>query len=229
MVPGAGNPMAWDRYAYALNSPIMYNDPGGHSVDCGPYDSECQEEVANEELHQELDEFVPPETVELDEMIEFFEATLSPAEFELLKDENGNVNYVLAYRMKLIMDQAFKKTNELFPGQGHNDQADAFRHAYWNGLLTREFGADFAEAFTTAHKTSYFASDTPEEVFMDMHNNEIGRDIAVSNPGLSKDQLAQDVLGALYGGQLYVWDGNDIYYSNQCPACSHGGTQNGGY
>jgi len=30
IVPGAGNPMAWDRYAYALNSPLNYVDPSGH-------------------------------------------------------------------------------------------------------------------------------------------------------------------------------------------------------
>jgi RHS repeat-associated protein len=30
IVPGAGKPLAWDRYAYALNSPIRYTDPTGH-------------------------------------------------------------------------------------------------------------------------------------------------------------------------------------------------------
>jgi RHS repeat-associated protein len=31
MVPGAGNPMAWDRYAYTFNNPINYTDPNGHA------------------------------------------------------------------------------------------------------------------------------------------------------------------------------------------------------
>ncbi len=30
IVPGAGNPAAYDRYAYVLNNPIMMNDPSGH-------------------------------------------------------------------------------------------------------------------------------------------------------------------------------------------------------
>jgi RHS repeat-associated protein len=30
IVPGAGNPMAWDRYAYSLNNPVVYADPSGH-------------------------------------------------------------------------------------------------------------------------------------------------------------------------------------------------------
>ena len=31
IVPGAGNPVAWDRYAYSSNNPINYNDPTGHA------------------------------------------------------------------------------------------------------------------------------------------------------------------------------------------------------
>ena len=32
IVPGAGNPAAYDRYAYVLNNPIKFNDPSGHDV-----------------------------------------------------------------------------------------------------------------------------------------------------------------------------------------------------
>lgn len=33
--------MAWDRYAYVYNNPIIYNDPSGHDADCGIGDSYC--------------------------------------------------------------------------------------------------------------------------------------------------------------------------------------------
>ncbi len=42
IIPGAGNPMAWDRYAYTLNNPVKYTDPSGHGAYCGDdYDPAC--------------------------------------------------------------------------------------------------------------------------------------------------------------------------------------------
>ena len=32
LIPGACNPLAWDRYAYTLNAPTRYTDPSGHMV-----------------------------------------------------------------------------------------------------------------------------------------------------------------------------------------------------
>jgi RHS repeat-associated protein len=39
VVPGAGDSQAWDRYAYALNNPLRYNDPTGHCI--GPLAIVC--------------------------------------------------------------------------------------------------------------------------------------------------------------------------------------------
>ncbi len=32
IIPGAGNPAAWDRYAGMLNNPLRYRDPSGHAT-----------------------------------------------------------------------------------------------------------------------------------------------------------------------------------------------------
>jgi RHS repeat-associated protein len=42
IVPGAGNPQAFNRYSYALNSSLVFKDPSGHSV------CRTQEECADE-------------------------------------------------------------------------------------------------------------------------------------------------------------------------------------
>ncbi len=34
IVPGAGNPQAWNRYAYTLNNPVNLIDPSGHAPIC---------------------------------------------------------------------------------------------------------------------------------------------------------------------------------------------------
>jgi RHS repeat-associated protein/uncharacterized repeat protein (TIGR01451 family) len=35
LVPGGGNPQAYNRYSYVLNNPILFNDPTGHKQACG--------------------------------------------------------------------------------------------------------------------------------------------------------------------------------------------------
>jgi hypothetical protein len=40
VVPGAGNPQAFNRYAYTLNNPLKYIDPSGHCIPyCLPWQS----------------------------------------------------------------------------------------------------------------------------------------------------------------------------------------------
>jgi len=57
IIPAPGNPLAFDRYAYVFNSPLMYIDPSGHTPVCGfAYsDPEC--------FSNYVDPFVPPAIV----------------------------------------------------------------------------------------------------------------------------------------------------------------------
>jgi RHS repeat-associated protein len=43
IIPGAGDPQAWDRYAYVDNSPLNYTDPSGHRP-CEDYQGLCLSE-----------------------------------------------------------------------------------------------------------------------------------------------------------------------------------------
>jgi hypothetical protein len=153
---------------------VNYTDPTGHycvdedkngnsiRVDC-----ETSENQKSINLRKKLEKYKKPKQAEENEMINFFGANLSPAEYDLLKNDKGNVRYTLGYQMYQIQQDAFDATKNIFGVNGWNDPADAFRHAYWNALLTKEFGLEFAGAFTKAHETGYVDYDNTGEVFMD--------------------------------------------------------------
>lgn len=83
-----------------------------------------------------------------------------------------------------------------FDGQG-----DAVRHAYWNALMTDKYGEDFAKSFATAHEG---IGGPANREAMDLYNNNIGRQIALENPGASADELRSKVEAAVNDGKMIV-------------------------
>ena len=60
----------------------------------------------------------------------------------------------------------------------HNGEQDAVRHAVWQCLMTKAFGATTARDWGNAHE---HGQPVNAEVRMDFHNNEIGRQIGASS------------------------------------------------
>ena len=119
---------------------------------------------------------------------------------------------------KGIHDDAFSVADERFPSEDRNDdQNDAFRHAYWNALMVKEFGADWAEDYATAHE-QLPGNPAPREA-MDLYNNEVGRNVAIANPDASAEELADLIEDAVNNGDTVVV-GPDLLPqpSNQVPA-----------
>lgn len=113
-----------------------------------------------------------------------------------------------------IRKKAIDTANATFPADGQDDHTDAFRHTYWNALLTARFGADFAREIATAHEA--VPDHTAASEAMDLHNNEVGRQIAVAHPGASPEELAVLVREAVDSGRTVVVDrGGDLAYSDQ--------------
>jgi len=140
---------------------------------------------------------------------------------------------------KGVADTAFSTSIRLYPdpalfpkqagtsNRDHNVWAqndghrDAFRHAFWNALMTRNFGEKFAQQFSTAHEG--VPGNTATREAMDLKNNEVGRKIAASNPEASPNELAALIKEVVSSGQLIVIDAKGkIMWSNQVAYGQHG-------
>lgn len=105
---------------------------------------------------------------------------------------------------------------------GHRD---AFRHTYWNSLMTQEFGEPWTSEYATAHEAVPDEGNYADREAMDLYNNEVGRRIAVDNPNASPEELANLVRQALDDGELIVIDRDgDLAWSNdeKVPPGQHG-------
>ncbi len=126
-----------------------------------------------------------------------------------------------------VRDKAFDESSGRYGGktlrETNDGHEDAFRHAYWNALLVKEFGPDFARKFATAHEGRPGNPGTREA--MDLYNNEVGRQIAIDHPDADGDELARLVQEAVDDGNVVVIDrDSDLAYSDQVPVGQHGET-----
>ena len=104
---------------------------------------------------------------------------------------------------------------------GNDGHRDAFRHAYWNSLLVRNFGEEWTNQFTTAHEALPGNPATREA--MDLYNNEVGRQIAIDNPEANDTEIADLVRQASDNGELIVVDqSSKLAWSDQVPLWQHG-------
>lgn len=105
--------------------------------------------------------------------------------------------------------------------QFNDGHRDAFRHTYWNALMAKQYGNDWAEAFATAHE-GLPGNDANREA-MDLYNNEVGRRIAKENPAATSEQLAALIERAVTDGSVVVIDRNgDLAWSDQVRIGQHG-------
>lgn len=135
-----------------------------------------------------------------------------------------------------IKDRAFSEGVERFPDspvpanipagsanawQGNDGHRDAFRHAYWNALMTQKYGETWTNAFATAHEG--VPGNTANREAMDLYNNEVGRSIGAANRNATPEQLANLVEQSLNQGKLVVIDRNgSLEWSDRVVRGQHG-------
>ena len=95
-------------------------------------------------------------------------------------------NPIRAIKVYNLKQKAFAETHKNYPHTvPHNNEADAFRHFYWNYTMTQELGREATQEITTGHEIHDRENMTTEERMqdtrernMDLWNNFIGQDAA---------------------------------------------------
>ncbi|GIJ45295.1 hypothetical protein Val02_21810 [Virgisporangium aliadipatigenens] len=126
-------------------------------------------------------------------------------------------------RFNDIRNEANAEALRRYPTPDQNDDHfDAFRHTYWSALLTSQYGEDWARRYTSAHE-ELLGNPAPREA-MDLYNNEVGRAIALANPGASERELADLAQAAVREGRSVVVgrDGRTLEFSDQIDSADTG-------
>ncbi|GAB2512369.1 DUF6973 domain-containing protein [Lysobacter humi (ex Lee et al. 2017)] len=105
--------------------------------------------------------------------------------------------------------------------QSNDGPRDAFRHAYWNALMTQQYGRGWTAAFATAHEAR--PGNPANREAMDLYNNAVGRSIGAAHPNATPEQLADLVQRAVGDGRMVVLDRSGaLAWSDQVRPGQHG-------
>ncbi len=111
------------------------------------------------------------------------------------------------YRVTYIeknANEAFKMTEETFNKQGKGDESDAFRHAFWQARNTQDVGEELTRAWSDAHEYSTPPHEVNTDLYMDIHNNDVGIEIGKSNPKATPEELKSIILDKISKGELLI-------------------------
>jgi hypothetical protein len=101
-------------------------------------------------------------------------------------------------------DAAFKMTEATFGIQGKGDESDAFRHAFWQAKNTQSVGEDFTRKWSDAHEYGTPTNEISTDLYMDIHNNDVGIEIGKANPKATSEELRDIILDRISKGDLLI-------------------------
>lgn len=145
-----------------------------------------------------------------------------------------------AYQIFKNKSVAEATTTSVMGYNGHNDRSDAFRHAFFNAINTRDIwggffirAADIVRLFGEAHESEVPAVLNKEKI-MDLHNNDSGINYTagIFSGNLSNTQIVEAISYFLVNGSLWYlnpldWNLSPPYDANNdgnqdCPNCLNG-------
>ena len=147
----------------------------------------------------------PPTTKPVNAAELFRKLGFDPKGLRDLEDIRGVEAPLTASRGRELANEAKKdakqKTDEgnFSSSSLHDSDADAYRHALWNYLMTQKLGPDAAKRFGDAHEVTVPNPDS--ERLMDLFNNNVGRGLAL-DPKNKGRPAADVIMEALRSGQL---------------------------
>ena len=117
-----------------------------------------------------------------------------------------------ALKVNTAKNIAISQTEEKFGINGLGDKSDAFRHGLWNAEMTVLIGKDKAELFATAHEDKDVTGTEADGYLktshrdMDLHNNEVGREIGEKNSGATEDEMGEIVYNEVFSESTqFIW------------------------
>lgn len=117
-----------------------------------------------------------------------------------------------ALKVNTAKNIATSQTEAKFGQNGLGDRSDAFRHGIWNAEMTVLIGKEKAELFATAHEDKDVSGNEsdgyPKTAHrdMDLHNNEVGRNIGENNKDASEDEMADIIYEDIYSeSSQFIW------------------------
>ncbi|TVY02150.1 DUF6973 domain-containing protein [Cohnella terricola] len=120
-----------------------------------------------------------------------------------------------AYTAKSCADTAFEKAGTSGYTGVEDGKQDAFRHAYWNVLMSRDIGTSQAKKVADIHEDYNPGTALANE--MDLWNNSVGRNIWSAYPSSSDDSnnaLVTETKSKLNAGLMKYIKNGAIVWTN---------------
>ena len=126
-----------------------------------------------------------------------------------------DIHFYKAISIEENANKAFTTTKSIFGFQGKGDKSDAFRHAYWMALNVQSVGKRFSQKWGDAHEYSTPIEEIGTDLYMDIHNNDIGIEIGLDNPNATPEELQKIILDRIdQGDMLIINENNELIKSD---------------